>query len=221
MCAIAGILNISAGEPIDIATVGRMVAIQRHRGPDETGIYVDDRVGLGHARLSIIDLTGGTQPIRNEDGTMWIIYNGQVFNYPELREDLVKKGHTFYTNTDTEVVLHLFEEEGVSCLEKLNGQFAFAIWDLRTRRLFLARDRVGILPLHYCIQKNQLVFASEIKGLFAHKDIRRSIDPEALDQIFTLWTTLPGKTFFKDVFEIPAGHFLLVTELICVRLGNK
>jgi len=212
MCAIAGILNIKADKPIDIPTLGRMVEVQRHRGPDETGMYVDDRIGLGHARLSIIDLSSGIQPIHNRDKTIWIVYNGEAFNYPELRKDLIRKGHSFYTETDTEVVLHLYEEEGISCLEKLNGQFAFAIWDLRKGQLFLARDRVGIHPLHYCLRKGQLLFASEIKGLFAHQDLEKAIDPEALDQIFTFWTTLPGKTFFKGVHEVPAGHYLLVKD---------
>lgn len=209
MCAIAGILNLTTDAPIDLPTLGRMIEIQRHRGPDATGIYVDDRIGLGHARLSVIDLAGGTQPIHNEDKTLWIVLNGEIFNYPELREGLKKKGHLFYTKTDTEVLLHLYEEEGVSCLEKLNGQFAFAVWDSAKRRLFMARDRVGIVPLHYHVGNGRLLFASEIKGIFADGSIPRAVDPQALDQIFTFWTTLPGKTFFKDVREIPGGHYLI------------
>ena len=180
-----------------------------HRGPDESGAYVDDRIGLGHARLSIIDLAGGTQPIHNEDETIWIVYNGEVFNYPELRDDLIKKGHRFYTTSDTEVIIHLYEELGPDCLEYLNGQFAFAIWNAATRELFLARDRVGIRPLYYTQQSNSIIFASEIKSLFMVDDVPRQIDPIAMDQIFTFWTTLQGRTAFEGVSELPPGHYML------------
>jgi asparagine synthase (glutamine-hydrolysing) len=186
-----------------------MVAALKHRGPDEFGIYIDDWVGLGHARLSIIDLTSGSQPIHNEDKSLWIIYNGEVFNYPELREYLLAKGHKFYTTSDTEVLLHLYEEKGPACLDDLNGQFAFAIWNTKEKELFLARDRVGIRPLHYTIDNNRLIFASEIKSIFTLPDIQRQIDPIAIDQIFTFWTTLPGRTAFKNINELPPGHFML------------
>ncbi|MCK4629166.1 MAG: asparagine synthase (glutamine-hydrolyzing), partial [Sedimentisphaerales bacterium] len=208
MCGIAGIYHINSTEGVSLETLKRMTGVLRHRGPDESGIYIDDRVGLGHTRLSIIDLASGTQPIHNEDETLWIIYNGEVYNYRELKSDLEQRGHRFYTTSDTEVVLHLFEEKGADCLEELNGQFAFAVWNAKKRELFLARDRLGIRPLHYTIQNRCLLFASEIKSIFMHNHIPRKIDPIALDQIFTFWTTLPGQTVFQDIHELPPGHYL-------------
>jgi asparagine synthase (glutamine-hydrolysing) len=185
-----------------------MIGFICHRGPDETGIYLDDYVGLGHARLSIIDLSKGVQPIHNEDESLWIIYNGEVFNYPELKEELLRKGHRFYTTTDTEVILHLYEEDGPNCLARMNGQWAVAIWDAKKKELFLARDRVGIRPLYYTILNNTLIFGSEIKSIFANKNVSRRIDPIAMDQIFTFWTTLTPGTVFKDIYELPPGHYL-------------
>jgi asparagine synthase (glutamine-hydrolysing) len=189
-----------------------MVSIQQHRGPDKSGAYLDDHIGLAHARLSIIDLGGGTQPIYNEDKSLWIVYNGEVFNYPELREKLVKLGHKFYTSSDTEVILHLFEEKDVDCLNELNGQFAFAIWNSNSKTLFLARDRFGIRLLFYTVQNERLYFASEIKSIFANNEIPRSLDPQSLDQIFTFWTTLPEKTIFNNINELPPAHYMVVSE---------
>ncbi len=187
-----------------------MVAIQNHRGPDGFGFYVDKRIGLGHARLSIIDLDGGWQPIHNEDKTVWITFNGEIFNYLELREDLLRKGHEFYTRSDTEVIVHLYEHYGIDCLKYLNGQFAFALWDRNIERLFLARDRVGIRPIYYSFIDGSIIFASEIKALLTDHRVKREIDPFALDQIFTFWTTIPPRTAFRDVNELPAGHYLVV-----------
>lgn len=212
MCGIAGIVNLGKLQPISSNALRRMISIQQHRGPDETGAYIDDSIGLAHARLSIIDLKDGTQPIHNEDKSLWIIYNGEVFNYPELRQELIQHGHKFYTTSDTEVILHLYEEKGIHCLNELNGQFAFAIWNSKNRTLFLARDRVGIVPLHYTIQNNRLYFASEVKAIFANKEINRSLDPESLDQIFTYWTTLPGKTAFSNIKELPPAHYMLISN---------
>ena len=189
-----------------------MIGAIRHRGPDEFGVFIDDWAALGHARLSIIDLAGGCQPIHNEDKTLWIIYNGEVFNYPELREDLLARGHRFSTSTDTEVILHLYEERGPTALDELNGQFALAIWDSRRRELFLARDRVGIRPLHYTMHQGSLLFASEIKALMTHPGVERNLDPSALDQSFTYWTTLPGQTAFAGIEELPPGHYLSFSD---------
>jgi len=189
-----------------------MIGAIRHRGPDEAGVYVDDCVGLGHARLSIIDLSSGVQPIHNEDKSLWIVYNGEVFNYVELRQTLEQKGHRFYTTSDTEVVLHLYEEEGPGCLNKLNGQFGLAIWDAKKKELFLARDRLGIRPLYYTIANGTLVFGSEIKAIFMNENVRREIDPVAMDQIFTFWTTLTPRTAFKDIYELPPGHYLRISN---------
>ena len=205
MCGIAGICRLSSSDRIPLDTLMRMTGILRHRGPDETGIYIDNNIGLGHARLSIIDLAGGIQPIHNEDETVWIVYNGEVFNYVELRAELIEKGHRFYTTSDTEVIVHLYEEYGCKCLGLLNGQFAMAIWDAKKRSLFLARDRMGIRPLHYTENNGMVLFSSEIKSIFQHKQVDRKIDAIAMDQIFTFWTTLPGRTVFKDVYELPPG----------------
>ncbi|KPL23282.1 MAG: asparagine synthase [Phycisphaerae bacterium SM1_79] len=212
MCGIAGICNLR--EPIDICldTLERMTSVLGHRGPDEMGFYLDDRVGLGHARLSIIDLSSGTQPIHNEDKTLWIVYNGEVYNYPELTEQLRQKGHRFHTTSDTEVILHLYEEDGPECLAQLNGQFALAIWDAKKKELFLARDRVGIRPLYYTMLNDSVIFASEIKSIFVNKDVPREIDPAAMDQIFTFWTTLTPRTVFKDVYELLPGHYLKISS---------
>lgn len=208
MCGIVGIHNLQSERNICPDALRRMMGAIRYRGPDEAGIYLDDAVGLGHVRLSIIDLASGGQPIHNEDKSLWIVYNGEVFNYIELRAELEEQGHRFYTTSDTEVLVHLYEQEGPECLGRLNGQFALAIWNSRTQELFLARDRVGIRPLHYTIANGQLCFASEIKALFTLPGISRTIDPRALDQIFTFWTVLPGHTAFQGIHELPPGHYL-------------
>ncbi len=212
MCGIVGICSLKGPQSVNLDLLKRMTGALRHRGPDESGIYIDNCVGLGHVRLSIIDISGGVQPIHNEKKTLWIVYNGEVYNYPELKDDLLDQGHRFYTSTDTEVILHLYEEKGPSCLDYLNGQFAFAIWDSEQKELFLARDRIGIRPLHYTIFQNCIVFSSEIKSIFMIEEISRQIDPIAMDQIFTFWTTLSGKTIFKDIHELPAGHYLTTTH---------
>ena len=212
MCGISGILNLTEAQPISEEYLYRMNAILSHRGPDEAGLYVDDWIGLTHRRLNIIDLTKGTQPIHNEDQSLWIIYNGETFNFPELREELLRKGHKFYTHSDTEVIVHLYEEDGHDCLKRLNEQFALAIWDSSKKELFLARDRLGIRPLFYTIENNRLYFASEIKALLTIPEIRRRIDKETLDQIFTFWTPLPGKTIFENIQELLPGHYLTASE---------
>ena len=208
MCGISGILNLRNPAPIDINHLKRMTQVLRHRGPDENGAYVDDWVGLAQSRLSIIDLNSGSQPIHNEDKSIWIVFNGEIFNYPEIREFLVKLGHRFYTSSDTEVILHLYEEKKERCLDDLNGQFAFAIWDSNKKEFFAARDRVGILPLFYKIENNRLIFASEAKAIIEISDSQTSFDPIGLDQIFTFWTTLPGRTVFAGINELAPGHFI-------------
>jgi len=209
MCGIVGIHNLGTNERVEPAGLQRMMGVIRHRGPDEAGMYLDDAVGLGQVRLSIIDLTSGSQPIHNEDQTLWIVYNGEVFNYIELREQLVLKGHKFYTSSDTEVVVHAYEEYGADCLNLLNGQFAFAIWDSARGSLFLARDRLGIRPLHYTLSAGRVVFASEIKSILTCDHVRRRLDPVALGQIFTFWTTLSPRTAFEGIHELPPGHYLV------------
>jgi len=210
MCGISGVLKQSG--KVDDHCVGRMVNLLAHRGPDETGFYTDTRVALGHARLSIIDLAGGWQPMSNREGSLWITFNGEIFNYPELREELVRKGHRFATRSDTEVILHCYEEEGENCVTRFNGQWAFAIWDVRQQKLFLSRDRLGVRPLFYTQTKDSFIFASEIKALFACPEVKRQLDLEGLDQIFTFWVTLPPRTAFKNIFQLPPGHSLTVQD---------
>ena len=212
MCGICGIYNLKKEKKIDMNLLKQMTFILRHRGPDEFGFYKDDKIGLGHSRLSIIDLSGGKQPIHNEDKTIWIIFNGEIFNYLELREDLVKKGHQFYTHTDTEVITHLYEEKGLDFIQELNGQFAFAIWDKKQVQLILVRDRVGIRPLFYTHIDDTLLFASEVKSIFVDKKIIRQLDPIGLEQLFTFWATIPPRTTFKEIKELPAGYFLIVKD---------
>jgi asparagine synthase (glutamine-hydrolysing) len=208
MCGIVGLCNLTANTPITEHQLRQMLALVRHRGPDQFGIYLNDQVGLGNARLSIIDLGNGQQPITNEDGTLWIVYNGEIFNYIELRYELEKKGHQFVTDSDTEVIVHLYEEFGKECLNQLNGQFAFAIWDVKKRSLFLARDRLGIRPLFYTVTHGSLIFASEIKAILADDRVHPQLDPAALGQIFTYWSVLSPHTVFENIHEVPPGHFL-------------
>ncbi len=208
MCGIAGIANLTEPGSILINSIGMMASSLRHRGPNESGIYIDDWLGIAQTRLSIIDLLGGSQPIHNEDKSLWIVFNGEIYNYLELRRSLVEAGHKFYTLSDTEVILHLYEDEKENCLSKLNGQFAFAVWDSTNKELFICRDRVGKKPLYYTINGNQFFFSSEIKALFSNDQIDREIDYISLNQIFTFWTTLPGRTIFKDIKELPAGSYL-------------
>jgi len=185
-----------------------MVGMLAHRGPDGSGLHVEPSAALAHARLSVIDLAGGAQPMTNEDGSLWITFNGEIFNYLELREDLLSRGHHFASLSDTEVILHLYEEFGADAVRKLNGQWALAIWNSRARTLFLSRDRLGVRPLFYTQCGNEFLFASEIKALFAHPGVSREIDPLGLDNVFTFWTTLAPRTIFRGVKELPPAHSL-------------
>jgi asparagine synthase (glutamine-hydrolysing) len=212
MCGLAGVLNLRERRPIDEMLLRRMTSILRHRGPDESGTYVDPWIGLAHARLSIVGLESGVQPIANDDETLWIVFNGEIYNHVELRLDLAARGHRFATDTDTEVILHAFEEHGADCVHLFNGQFAFALWDSAERSLLLARDRLGVRPLFFVRSEDRLVFGSEIKALFLVPGIERSIDPISLLQTTTLWTTLPGRTSFSDVEELPPGHVMTVRD---------
>ncbi len=208
MCGIAGCVAPDGFE-IDADILARMQGMLEHRGPDDRGMYVEAAAGLAHTRLSIIDLDGGAQPMPNEDASLWITFNGEIFNYIELREQLLARGHRFRSVSDTEVILHLFEDAGRDALHQLNGQWAFAIWNPLTRTLVLSRDRLGVRPLFYTVCGKQLLFASEIKALFAHPGVSRDIDPIGLDNIFTFWTTIAPRTIFKDVHELPPGHTLI------------
>jgi asparagine synthase (glutamine-hydrolysing) len=197
--------------PVGEDEMRQMLALLRHRGPDEFGVLLDRECGLGSARLSIIDLAGGSQPIPNEDESLWIVFNGEIFNYIELRKDLESCGHQFRTSSDTEVILHSYEEYGPRCLERMNGQFAIAIWDTRSRRLFLARDRLGVRPLFYTrLSDGALLFASEIKSILGDRRVQAQIDPEMVEEVFRFWAPLATHTVFKGIREIPPGHFMVV-----------
>ena len=208
MCGIGGSLSVG-NAVVDPHLLRRMISTIRHRGPDEVGFYTDARVGLGHARLSIIDISGGRQPMHNEDRSLWITFNGEIFNFVELREELIKKGHKFGTRSDTEVILHLYQEEGENCVQRLNGQWAFAIWDATRQKLFLSRDRLGVRPLFYTQTGPSFLFASEIKALLACPEVECELDLHALDQIFTFWVTLPPRTAFRNIWQLPPGHSLV------------
>lgn len=184
-----------------------------HRGPDEEGYHTEPGIALGHRRLSIIDLDSGQQPLCNGDGTVWVAFNGEIFNYLELRSDLEKRGHRFRTRSDTETLVHLYEEKGLDFVDDLNGQFAIALWDRRRRRLVLARDRVGIRPLFYAtLADGTVLFGSEMKAILAHGALRAEIDPVALGQVASLWVTVPPRTSFKGIQELAAGQMLVLGE---------
>ena len=208
MCGIAG--YIDKNNKVSSLVLQRMLARIRHRGPDECGLYVRENVGFGSVRLSIIDIAGGQQPMANEDLSLWIVFNGEIFNYIELRKELEIKGHRFRTRSDTEVIVHLYEEFGEKCLEKLNGQFAISIWDKRKQEMFLARDRVGIRPLYYFYSPDLFVFGSEIKAIFEHPGIHRKISKTGLAETFTFWTTITPNTAFEGIKECPPGHYMKV-----------
>ncbi|HEX5431958.1 MAG TPA: asparagine synthase (glutamine-hydrolyzing) [Bryobacteraceae bacterium] len=209
MCAIAGFVNLdkAAASP---AILGRMIRAVEHRGPDATGLHAEANLALGHARLSIIDLAGGAQPMKTRDGSLWIVFNGEIFNYLELRAELMGQGCRFDTQSDTEVLLRLYEKEGQDCVQRLNGQWAFAIWDAKQRRLFLSRDRAGVRPLFYTFTNRAFLFASEIKSLLTHPDVPRELNLAALDEIFTFWCRIGAQTVFKNILELPPGHSLMV-----------
>lgn len=187
-----------------------MLGALRHRGPDAFGTYRDAIAGLAHARLSIIDLSTGQQPLANEDGSLWIVFNGEIFNYLELREELLAKGHRFRTVSDTEVIVHAWEEWGDDAVSRFNGQWAFALWDRRAKRLVVSRDRLGVRPVYVARTAGRLLFASEVKGLLADPAVPRALDPLGLDQVFTFWTTVAPRTPFEGIEEIPPGHTLTV-----------
>jgi asparagine synthase (glutamine-hydrolysing) len=210
MCGIAGVLNLNGPGDVSEDLLRRMIGAFRYRGPDQSGTYLDDQAGLAHARLSIIGLDDGCQPIGNEAGSLWIVFNGEAYNYLELRQELENRGRRFSTTTDTEVLLQLFEEFGPHCLEMINGQFAIAIWDNVKHELFLARDRIGVRPLFYTLVGGRLLFASEVKALFQDPAVPREIDPRSLCQVFTCWSTVSPRNVFRGVQELPPGHFLSV-----------
>lgn len=208
MSGIAGVCGFRRSPSLEESTLRAMLGAIRHRGPDRFGVYLDERVGLGQAHLGVPAPGGARQPVANEDRSMWIVLEGDVYNHSELRRDLVARGHRFHTASDAEVALHAYEQYGADSLLRLNGQFALAVWDARRRALFLARDRLGMRPLFYTETDDALVFGSEIKALLACPGVTGTPDAAALDQIFTFWSTLSPRTFFRGVLELPPGHFM-------------
>lgn len=208
MCGIAGIIDYkgkNTGRPV----IEAMLCAINYRGPDESGVFLSPLAALGNVRLSIIDLSTGQQPLSDTSGRYWIVLNGEIFNYRELRELLIKKGFTFRTTSDTEVLVQLYSAFGKDCLGMLNGQFAFAIWDTLKEELFLARDRIGIRPLFYHSSERGFSFASEIKSLLAQKDISPQLSYRNLAQIYTFWTAITPGTAFRDIFELSPGHYMV------------
>lgn len=210
MCGISGIFDTRAASPIDSQLLAAMNDTMEHRGPDDFGLHVEAGVGLGHRRLSIIDLAGGKQPIANEDQSVFVTFNGEIYNFQVLREELRDAGHVFRTNSDTEVIVHAYEEWGTDCVKRFNGMFAFAIFDRNRQRLFLARDRIGIKPLYYSVLPNgHLIFGSELKALLRHPLLQRRVAPRAVEDFFTFGYVPDPDSILEGVFKLAPGHTLL------------
>jgi len=210
MCGICGIVNFNTADPVDRGLVERMSWAQAHRGPDDHGYFVDGNAGLGHRRLSIIDLSGGKQPIFNEDGSVVVVFNGEIYNYADLTGDLIAKGHQFATRSDTETIVHAYEEYGDECMRDFRGMFAFAVWDRWRKRLLLVRDRMGIKPVYYYVGSDFFVFASEIKALLQHPGVPREVDRQSLDLYLALRYVPGPRTMFKNIFKLQPGHLMTV-----------
>ena len=208
MCGITGIIDINSTP--ERGLIERMNRIMQHRGPDGEGYYLDGPVALGHRRLSIIDLSGGKQPLSNEDGTVWVTFNGEIYNFQELRDDLTEKGHHFATRSDTEAIVHTYEEYGEECIKRFRGMFAFAVWDGRKGELFIGRDRLGKKPLYYWTDRKRFIFASEIKAILQDERVKRELDPKALADYLTYHYIPFPETIFKGIRKLPPGHCLRV-----------
>lgn len=212
MCGICGKLVFDKSNEVYPSLINSMLETIRHRGPDDEGTYIKQNVGLGHRRLSIIDLSAGHQPMSNEDDSVWIVYNGEIYNFQELSNDLKSKGHVFKTRSDTEVIVHLYEEYGEACVEKLRGMFAFALWDEKQNTLLLARDRVGIKPLYYNQSSDSLVFGSEIKAILEDSSVKREVDLGMIDRFLTFYF-LPGdRTLFDGIYKLLPGHYMICRD---------
>jgi len=206
MCGIAGIVAFDPRDRVDERRLTAMSDVMRHRGPDGDGLYIDGPVGLAHRRLSIVDVSGGQQPMSNEDASVWVVFNGEIYNHTELRPGLEQRGHHYRTRSDTETILHLYEEKGDRVVEDLHGMFAFAVWDRPRRRLLLARDRLGIKPLYYTVTGNELLFASEIKSLLAASRSRPSFNRERLPEFLATRFLSGEETFFRGIRKLMPGH---------------
>jgi len=212
MCGICGIYNFRTKAPVNLDLLKAMNDTMVHRGPDDEGFYISGPVGLGHRRLSIIDLKGGKQPMANEDQTIWVVFNGEIYNFPELHDYLVKKGHIFETRSDTEVIIHMYEEVGERCFESFRGMFAIALWDEKKRKVLLARDRVGKKPLFYLYDGVRLVFGSEMKAILQAPEIPKEIDLEALSDYFSFLYVPAPKSIYKHIRKIRPGHYAVIED---------
>jgi asparagine synthase (glutamine-hydrolysing) len=212
MCGICGIFEYDRLTDLPGEIVHRMNQTMIHRGPDDGGVFVGPGIGLGHRRLSIIDLAGGHQPMSNEDGTVWVLLNGEIYNYPELRAELLQRGHKFTTKSDTEAVVHLYEEYGEECFAKLRGMFAIALWDSKNRKIVLARDRVGKKPLFYAADGKRILFGSELKALLTHDSLSREMDEQALSDYFSFGYIPAPKTIYRSVRKVMPGHYLVASS---------
>lgn len=210
VCGIAGILSFDDVPDIDVGR--RMLARLAHRGPDGSGLYRDGHVLLGHTRLAIVDLAGGAQPMSNEDGSVWVTFNGEIFNHVELRQELSALGHCFRTSSDTEVIVHAWEEWAQECFSRFNGQWSLAIWERDDRRLVLARDRLGVRPLYLTRDRGGVVFASEVKAIFAVPGVRRALDRVGLAETMTFWSPVAPRTVFRGIEQVPPGHLAVITR---------
>jgi asparagine synthase (glutamine-hydrolysing) len=209
MCGIAGKFNFDSARPVDRDRLVAMTTVIAHRGPDSDGFYVGDSIGLGHRRLSIIDLSTGDQPMSNENGTVWVVFNGEIYNFADVRHELMQAGHQFRTHSDTEVIVHAYEEWGEAAVDRFRGMFAFAVWDEPRRRLLLVRDRLGVKPLYYSANPDGVTFGSEIKSLLEDPDVPRAWSAEALDAYLALCYVPAPRTIYRNVWKLPAGHLLV------------
>src|SRR5271165_7184353 len=210
MCGIAGILEFGRDARASASALREMCRVITHRGPDDEGFYTDGCLGIGMRRLSIVDLATGHQPISNEDGSLWIVFNGEIYNHLALREQLVARGHRYTTHSDTETVIHLFEEYGADCVQHLRGMFAFAIWNRNTKTLFIARDRLGIKPLYYKLTSERLLFGSEIKALFAHGGVRAELNRTALPEYLAFGYLSGQESFYQGILKLLPGHTMTI-----------
>src|SRR5262245_24881403 len=211
MCGITGLFDARDRRAVDRAVLHRMNESQHHRGPDECGLHIEPGIGLGHRRLSIIDLSTGQQPLFNEDGSVVVVFNGEIYNYQSLIPELVALGHTFRTKSDTEVIVHAWEAWGERCVERFRGMFAFALWDRNQEKLFLARDRLGVKPLYYAaLPDGMFLFGSELKSLMAHGGLEQDIDPYAIEEYFALGYVPEPRTIFRGARKLPPAHTLTI-----------
>src|SRR5215472_1120393 len=208
MCGICGIFDLNGHKP-SARDLRAMSAVLRHRGPDDQDEFTSGPLAMAFRRLSIVDVEGGRQPMANEDGTVWIVFNGEIYNDPELRPSLKQRGHCYATNSDTETILHLYEEYGVNCVHHLRGMFAFAIWDVNNKKLFCARDRLGIKPFYYTVDGDRFAFASEIKALLEISNLRARLNHRVLPEFFALGYISSPETLFGGIFKLLPGHCLL------------